>query len=106
MREVHSGSTSAGRNPMRKIARARSRAASCARRKYNAMRARNSRWVGALQDLSGRKEEEVMSHLWMKSDLDSKILKISKKPTYVQVKDMIERKLAHQKKACLQMTKS
>ena len=62
------------------------------------MQARNHRRVGVLQDLLGPNEEEVVTHSWMKSDLDSKIFKKSKKPTYVQVKDMIERKLAHQKR--------
>ena len=34
----------------------------------------------------------------MKSDLDSKIFKTSNRPAYVQVKNMIERKLAYQKR--------
>ena len=98
MRGARSAATSAGRSLRGRIAGAKSRAAGCARQKYNSLRARNHRRVSALQNLSGSQEEEVVVHLWMKSDLDSKLFRNAKKPAYVQVKDLIERKLAHQKR--------
>ena len=98
MRGARSATASAGSSLRGRIAGAKSRVAGCARQKYNSLRARNHRRVSALQNLSGSQEEEVVVHSWMKSDLDSKLTKNAKRPAYVQVKEMIERKLAQQKR--------
>ena len=97
MRGECSASASAGRSLRGRIAGAKSRVAGYTRQKYNSLRARNHRRVSTLQNLSGSQEEEVVIHSWMKSDLDSKLLKNAKRPAYVHVKEVIERKLAQQK---------
>ena len=98
MRGVRPATTSVGRSQRGMIAVAKSRAAGFARRQYNRLRTINNRRARVLPDRSGQLEEEVVMHSWMNSKLDSRGKGNQNKVVYVRVKDMIERKLAHQKR--------
>ena len=90
-----------GRSQRETIAETRDRPAGRARQDYNRLQARNSRRVRALPDRSGQLEEDAVTHSWMKSKLDSRAKNKQIKVAYAQVKNMTERKLAHQKRGVL-----
>ena len=98
MRGARPAATSAGRSKWGKIAGAKSRAAGFARRQYNRLRAINNRRAKVLPDQTGNMEGDGVFHSWMHSKLDSRGHGKLNKVAYVRVKDMIERKLAHQKR--------
>ena len=98
MRGERPATMSVGRSLRGTIAGAKSRAVGFVCRQYNRLQAVNNRRARVLPDQSGQLEGEVVMHLWMNSKLDLRWNDKQNKVAYVQVKDMIERKLARQKR--------
>ena len=101
MTRVGLAPTSAGRSQKANNAGTKSRAAGHARRQYNRLRAMTNRRARALPDQTGQQEGEMLTHSWMHSKMDLRVEGRQNKVAYVQVKKMIERKLAHQKRGVI-----
>ena len=98
MKWVRRASAAAGRSRTAAIAGSRRKAVGFSRKLHNcarSLRNRNNKNRRATMD---QMEDDMVYHSWMESDLDKRCGRNNKRVSYKQVKNLIERKLAHQKR--------
>ena len=98
MKWVRRASAAAGRGRTAVIAGSRRKAVGFSRKLHNCARSLRNRMNKNTSATMDQMEDDVVYHSWMESDLDKKCDRNNKRVSYKQVKSLIERKLAHQKR--------